>query len=61
MITTAPTKIASVQLDGNVNQVVKAHTKSLCEASGAYLDEYDVRTYHEVRIIFGGGGAGRGG
>lgn len=48
LITTSPTSIASITLDGQSNQVVTAQTRMLSDSTGEFLDQYDVRTYQEI-------------
>jgi len=48
VITTAPTKITSIMLDGASNEQVKTQSRMLCETTGEYLDDLDVKTYMEV-------------
>jgi len=45
---TAPTKVASIMLDGTCNERIEPQTKMICNVTGSFLDEYDVRTYQEV-------------
>jgi len=48
VVTTGATKIPSIMLDGATNEQVKTQSRALCETTGEYLDDLDIRTYMEV-------------
>lgn len=48
LMTTAPTKVSVIKLDGRDNSKIVSQRKKLSESTGQFLDELDVKTYVEV-------------